>query len=214
MSDWSTISIEEFDGYAAGNLPLGGLVPQIILDRLPFVFESKSQYLDWRDAFAEDIGIDGRDVALVGSAATGRSLSSKKRFGVFNSRSDLDIAVISRHHFEQAWEWFRRSDINLITGLDDVGRKKFQAHLDHYIFEGVIASEYFLSYFPWGTDWLHALRRTERYLPSILHGKQLRVRIYQSNSALRSTQKKSLEAYRVVAKNKLENKLAMVDDNE
>lgn len=206
MSDWSQITIPEFDTLAAGDLPLAGLVARVILDRLPFAFDSKFQYLNWRDSLAEDLGLDGRDLAIVGSVATGRSLSSFKHFGVFNGKSDIDIAVISRYHFEQAWDWFSTTDANIVTGLDSVGQEKFEAHREHYIFEGVIAAEYFLSYLPFGTEWSKALKRSQENLPERLQGRLMRVRIYRSNSALRTTQHHSLETYRRFAQNRAQNK--------
>jgi len=206
LSDWSPIDIQTFDAVLLGCTDDSERVSRAVLERLPFVFESKAQYLIWRDALAAGLDIDGRDIALVGSAATGRSLNSRKQFGVFGAKSDLDIAVISQHHFEVAWQWFQISDVNLITGLDEEGKKKFEAHSKHYIFEGVVAAEYFLSYLPFGNQWLRELQRNERLLPTKAQGRPLRIRIYRNHAALRTAQTSAVKSYMRVLTNKMDNK--------
>ena len=100
MTDWSPISTADFDQVvlAAGNS--SGAVSRALIDRLPWIFDSKDQYLAWRGDLADGLGVDGRDVLLVGSAATGRSLNPGKRFKAFHRDSDLDIAVVSSFHFD------------------------------------------------------------------------------------------------------------------
>ncbi|MFP2906480.1 hypothetical protein ACLESD_15730 [Pyxidicoccus sp. 3LFB2] len=196
MPDWSHIPIQEFDKLALEDERLSVLVRRIVLDRLPFTFDTKRQYLNWRDRFADELECDGHDIVLVGSAATGRSLSARKKFKVFDKTSDVDIAVISPTHFDRAWTWFRRTDPNLLTGLDDAGRTLFENHRKHHIFEGVIAANYFLSYLPFGNDWMHALRRSEEHLPQQLKGRILRMRIYKDAAALRESQQEALATFR------------------
>lgn len=103
MDDWRPIPIEEFDETALNSPERSRvLVSGLILERLPFTFESKLSYLVWRDRLADGLQVDPRDIVVVGSAATGRSLNARKRFQVFHARSDLDVAVISPHHFDVA----------------------------------------------------------------------------------------------------------------
>lgn len=207
MTDWSPMTVPDFDTLVATN-DAAHCVSLGVFDRLPFAFDSKAQYVTWRDSLAEGFGLDGRDLALVGSAASGRSLSSRKRFGVFRPDSDVDIAVVSPHHFDIAWRWFRGTNPNFITGLDGEMRKRFKAHAEHYIFEGVVAADYFLSYLEFGREWSAAMQRTQHLLPSNLQGKLMKVRIYRDFSALRETQAAAMAAYQRVLANKLENKVA------
>ncbi len=92
-------------------------------------------------------------------------MSARKRFKTFHSKSDLDIAVVSSHHFDISWRWFRNTNPNIITGLDTVGLTLFEQHKKHYIFEGIVAADYFLSYLPFGGPWMESLQRSEDNLP-------------------------------------------------
>lgn len=205
VTDWSGITIQEFDATASTH-NASQAVSLGVLDRLPFKFESKEQYLCWRDTLAEGFELDGRDVALVGSAATGRSLSARKRFKTFHGNSDVDIAVVSGHHFDIAWRWFRLTNPNFLTGLDRDGKKLFDAHRTHHVFEGVIAADYFLSYLPFGRDWSLAMQRTQQLLPQELRGRLMKVRIYKDFFALRERQAEAMTTYQRYLANKLENK--------
>ena len=194
MSDWGRIEVQEFMQCAREDTPLKELVGRIVLDRLPFTFDTKQQYFHWREILAEGLEVDSRDIVIVGSAATGRSLSPRKRFGVFGSKSDLDIAVISQTHFDRAWHWFRQAD-PVILGLNDEQRRLFEQHKKAYIFDGMIAANYFLSYLPFGREWNHELQRAERHLPPLLRGRMMSVRIYRDSEALRHAQMTALAAY-------------------
>jgi hypothetical protein len=194
MSDWVQIEVQEFMRYAKEDTPLKELVGHIVLDRLPFTFDTKQQYFHWREILAEGFKVDSRNIVIVGSAATGRSLSPRKKFGVFNSRSDVDIAVISQIHFDRAWYWFRHAD-PVILGLTDEPRRLFEQHKKAYIFDGMIAANYFLSFLPFGNEWNHELQRAGQHLPPQLRGRKLSVRIYRDSEALRHAQMTSLATY-------------------
>jgi hypothetical protein len=170
------------------------LVSRIVLERLPFMFDTKEQYFHWRQMLAEGLEVDARDIALVGSAATGRSLSARKQFKVFHKKSDVDIAVISTSHFDRAWQWFRRASPTLL-GFDPEQRRLFNRHREGYIFDGMIAANVFLSYLPFGAEWNRELQRSEQYLPPALQGRVLSVRIYRDSEALRSAQLEALLSY-------------------
>lgn len=204
MSDWLNIDVPSFDALVLAHEPKD-LASLGVLDRLPFAFSSKLEYLRWRDMLADGLRVDGKDVALVGSAATGRSLSARKKFGVFKRESDLDVSVVSTHHFEIAWRWFRTTNPNMVTGLDAEMRKKFDAHRSHYVFEGVIAADYFLSFLPFGNDWVTAMQRSEELLPQSLRGRLMKIRLYREYSALRTAQIEAISSYRRVLENKIDN---------
>jgi hypothetical protein len=195
MTDWVKIEIAEFMELAQSDDHVGGLVGRLVLDRLPVTFETKQQYFRWRDELGEGFGVDARDILLVGSAATGRSLSARKRFGVFGKESDVDIAVVSSRYFDDAWHWFRRVN-PILLNLDAEGVHLFEQHHKQYIFQGMIAANYFLAYLPFGGQWIRELQRCEKYLPALLQGRRMSVRIYKDNEALRQAQMVALSSYR------------------
>ena len=102
MSDWTKIEVAEFMAEVRTSTLPSELVSRIVLERLPFKFDSNEQYFHWRHMLAEGLQVDPRDVVLVGSAATGRSRSARKKFATFNNKSDVDIAIISPSHFDRA----------------------------------------------------------------------------------------------------------------
>jgi hypothetical protein len=192
-------SIAEFDSRAIGSKPLDELVAELILDRVPLYFDSASQFHHWRKELSIGLNVGLRDIQIIGSAATGRSLSAKSHFGVFRySGSDIDIAVISSTHFNVAWNWFRSAD-PVLLGLDPHSTKMFRAHQEHYIYEGVIAAEEFLSFLPFREDWNKELARSASDLPAVLQGRRMTVRIYRNSDALMAAQ---IEAMRIFRKNK------------
>jgi hypothetical protein len=204
VSDWVKIEIAEFMALVGQDTRPSQLVGRIILERLPFAFDTKEQYFNWRDMLAEGLEVDARDIIIVGSAATGRSLNSRTQFGVFNKHSDVDIAIISQVHFDRAWQWFRQAD-PVLLGFQEVQRRLFDRHREGYVFDGMIAANSFLSYLPFGSDWNRELQRSERYLPPILQGRVLSVRIYRDSEALRRAQLKSLISYQTYLRSKREN---------
>lgn len=195
MSDWSAISGQEFHAQVTQQTRLELLVGTLIIDRLPFTFDDKQQYFTWRHALGEGLEVDPRDIVIVGSCATGRSLNPRKQFRPLNQASDVDIAVVSSRHFDIAWSWFRRTN-PIILGLDDKGQRLFAQHQSQYIFDGMIAANYFLSYLPFGADWNRELQRSETYLPSRLRGRPLLMRIYKDSEALRRSQVAGLRGYK------------------
>lgn len=193
--DWAPITIPEFDDAVRSDESLASLASRLVLDRLPHAFGEKQKYLLWRDGLAEGFGVDGRDVVLVGSAGTGRSLNSRKQFGIFTARSDLDLAVVAPIYFERAWLWFREAD-PLLLPLDDDGRKLFAQHRAQYIYDGMIAANYFLSFLPFADEWLKTLRLSSQRAPLALQGRKVGVRIYKDYRALRAAQMGALTSYR------------------
>lgn len=195
MSDWAAIEIQDFDTIAVSDVRLPLLVGRLVLERLPFTFESKEQYLNWKDRLAKGLSVDACDVYLVGSACTGRSLSPRNQFKVFKLRSDLDIAVVSQHQFDEAWQWFRDTNPDLLN-LDDERTALFFRHRDSNIFHGYIASEYFLSYLKFGNEWIRQLQMCEEHLPEALQGRRASIRIYRDAASLRLHLSESMRIFR------------------
>ena len=64
MSDWVRIEVQEFMRCAKEDTPLKELVGRIVLDRLPFTFDTKQQYFHWREILAEGLEVDSRDIVI------------------------------------------------------------------------------------------------------------------------------------------------------
>jgi len=93
-----------------------------LLSRVPWIFQGDEALFDkWRKAVAREATMNAQDVYLVGSAATGYSLSPLKpgrdfRHAVSGATyrpSDLDIAIVDSSFFEKAW--------NTILSFDRAG---------------------------------------------------------------------------------------------
>jgi hypothetical protein len=82
-----------------------------VLDRLPWIFaEKETAHRNWQTQVAQALGIQPEDVRIVGSAATGFSISPLKLGRAFRaastyggSCSDVDIAFVSEQFFTSAW---------------------------------------------------------------------------------------------------------------
>jgi len=78
---------------------------------MPWIFKGdNNRYTSWRDEIANIVKINASDVFIVGSAATGYSLSPLKagrpfRFPTELNRlpSDIDLALVCPHLFTIAW---------------------------------------------------------------------------------------------------------------
>ena len=81
MPDWVRIEISDFMNFVREDERPSDVVGRIILDRLPYTFDSKKQYFSWRGVLGEGLQVDARDIVIVGSAATGRSLNPRTKSG-------------------------------------------------------------------------------------------------------------------------------------
>jgi len=81
-----------------------------ILSRIPWIFSSGATYQSWLQSVATELAIGAENIRIVGSAATGFSLSPLKPGRPFRKisgpdmrASDIDIALIDRDLFIGAW---------------------------------------------------------------------------------------------------------------
>src|SRR2546425_5237050 len=87
-------------------------VDREVLGRTPWIFSGDSDAFDnWRSAVAADLKSRKQDVFVVGSAATGYSLSPYSPGRPFRrlvasaaSASDIDLALVSPALFEETWQ--------------------------------------------------------------------------------------------------------------
>ncbi|QFZ23824.1 hypothetical protein [Saccharothrix syringae] len=156
-----------------------------IVDRVPYIFSDRKQYVEWKSLLAADLDVDPYTIVIVGSSCLGYSISPTKLFNPFHQRSDIDVAVISSAHFEQAWTWLRR------PGVRDMFESKrwqhsFDDHRSRLVFDGAIATDKILNRLPYGPQWARALHRAANREPTTR--RTIKARIYKDFEALRTYQ--------------------------
>lgn len=152
-----------------------------LLDRVPWLFSDRAQYIDWKAALAADLEVDPYMLLVVGSAALGFSLSPWKRFAPFSQRSDIDVAVVSMRHFEDAWRWLR--DLRPENSLTRFERDMLARHRESLVFDGAIATDKLLRRLSFGPKWNSGLGHAGKREPTI--GRSVKVRIYRDFESLR-----------------------------
>ncbi len=157
---------------------------QWLFESVPHLFQGDARaYLDWRMKLASALEIDPRDMLIIGSAAVGVSLSPQKRFKSFGASSDIDVAVISIHHFDVSWRYLR----NLGAAYHALPKKTkiaVNSHRANYVFSGTIATDRILPYLPFGRVWMEALSKASRESPA--EGRSVNIRLYRDSDSLRS----------------------------
>lgn len=109
-------------------------VDKAIINATPWIFGGDAgSFAAWRGAVARDLRARTADVFIVGSAATGYSLSPanpgrpfRPLTGAPTSASDIDLALVSPALFEEAWKLLvlfdRRGSLRI--GSDDRQRMR------------------------------------------------------------------------------------------
>ncbi|MEJ1089772.1 hypothetical protein WDU99_15760 [Microbacterium sp. Mu-80] len=163
-----------------------------VLDRLPHVFETREQYIAWKSVLGRSIDVDPLCIVVVGSGAVGFSLSPReeKRFHAFHDESDIDVAVISPTHFDEAWRNLRAMRGDAARELRDHWRH----HRTSLIFDGTIATDAVLSHLSFGPKWMAALGRMARVNPT--RDRDVKARIYRDFDSLREYQQRGVDRLR------------------
>jgi hypothetical protein len=164
-----------------------------VIDRVPAVFDDRQSYIDWKKTMGEGLQVDPYGVILVGSACTGFSLSPQKNFRAFHARSDLDVAVISDRYFDEAWRYLRDLGSN-IHKLPAASKRAVNSHRSGHVFDGVIATDQFVQFLPFGKTWVPVLEHASTSAPA--DGRDVKVRLYRDLFALRSYQRRGVEEAR------------------
>lgn len=159
-----------------------------ILDRIPWLFDKRAAYVNWKQSLAEALSVDPYAICIVGSAATGVSLSPSKGFTLFHERSDIDVAVISSYHFDVAWRKIRHlsSQPNM---LSKTKRENIWKHRRGLLFDGCIATDKILGMLDYGPAWRDALLRAGKEPPVVGH--KVKARLYRDFESLRAYQMRS-----------------------
>lgn len=169
-----------------------------ILDRVPAIFESRHQYASWRSQIGKGLGVDPLNLLVVGSTCVGVSLSpSRNKFlKPFHPESDIDLAVVSGRHFDEAWRWLR--DLGPIDTLRETSRDTADLlswHKRSLVFDGTIATERLLQHLPFGAEWAAVLGRAGKVPPT--QDRDVKARIYRDFDSLRAYHEKNVKSLRM-----------------
>jgi len=167
-------------------LPASLFVSRWLLERVPFLFaDDFNEYVDWKHYLSERLGVDPRAICLVGSAAAGVSLSPQRALRPFTESSDVDVALISAHHFDIVWLWLRSLGAERYK-LPRYAQEQIEDHRERLVYWGAIATDRLLQYTPLGKTWVPALDAAAAKLPG--GRRDVNVRLFRDHEALRSYQ--------------------------
>lgn len=164
-----------------------------ILDRVPALFENREQYAGWRSDLGAELEVDPLCIVIVGSTAVGVSLSPKeeKRFRPFHEESDVDVAVISARHFDEAWRWLRAlGPLDALKARSPEEADLLGWHRRSLVFDGTIATDRLLPFLPFGAAWQSALGRASRRAPTL--DRDVKARIYRDFESLREYHRRNV----------------------
>ncbi|GGR56042.1 hypothetical protein GCM10010220_02440 [Streptomyces parvulus] len=170
-------------------------VNHYVIDRVPWIFNSRRQYVDWKIELGRDLDVDPFSIVVVGSGCVGVSLSPSKNFSHFHSGSDIDVAVISSRHFDESWRWLRTLTPSESLALSRFEKSMFKWHHKNLIFDGTIATDSLLSKVPFGRQWTVALAKAALREPT--EGREIKARIYRDFESLRYYQVKCVRDLRL-----------------
>ncbi len=168
-----------------------------ILDRVPAIFESRSQYASWRGVIGRGLDVDPLCLVVVGSTAVGVSLSPEKEklFKPFHDESDVDLAVISPRFFDEAWRSLRSlGPLDILRTKSREAADLFDWHRRGLVFDGTIATERVLPYLPFGADWSAVLGRAAQLAPT--QDRDVNARIYRDFDSLREYHRANVDKLR------------------
>lgn len=155
-----------------------------LFDRIPAIFDGdRSLFVNWKRDLAKRIDVDPACITIVGSAATGASLNPFKNFKPFDAESDVDVAVVSPHHFTIAWRYLRMNGARRLR-VDVRTRNAWDEHAKRYVYWGTIATDRLLGVLPFGLNWLKAISAVAQIDPTI--GRTVNLRIYSDYDSLRA----------------------------
>ena len=156
------------------------VVSKWIVEKTPAVFNgNREEYLRIKSLIAQGLKVDMCSVVFVGSSCTGFSLNPTKNFKEFDESSDIDIAIISHHHFNIAWRWMRQVDLSTLKGNE---RYAVNQHRKHFVFDGKIATDLVLPLMPFGAEWGAVLAAISN--EPVFGGRDIHFRLYQDHRSL------------------------------
>lgn len=168
------------------DLPTSFLVSKWLVERTPHIFENDNlEYIKWKEELSRRLNIDSKAIIFTGSSSCGFSLNPRKNYREFSETSDIDLALISNHHFDIAWRTLR----NIGTKIFDLTPKQKNSYYDHInrlIYWGTIATDKILELLPFGNEWSIQLMELSQLPPA--NGRVINIRIYKDFESLRAYQ--------------------------
>lgn len=165
-----------------------------IIDRIPHLFDQDiEKYALWRAQLAKGLGVDPSSLVITGSCAFGVSLNPYKNYRFFDAESDIDVAIISEYHFNDAWRTLRNLGAE-IHKLPPASKQSVKDHVSKYIYWGTIATDRILHILPFGKIWGDALEQIQTLEPT--NGRVVNARIYKDVDSLRAYQVNNLRNLR------------------
>lgn len=166
------------------SLPPALFTSRWIFERTPHVFGANhNSYIDWKHKLGGLLKVDPKAIIVVGSAAVGSSLNPTKKLRRFQRSSDVDVAVVSRYHFDILWYWLRNLGSDRYKYPSDAQRW-IDDHRERLVYWGVIATDRILSLTPLASEWVTALSEMAKTAPTI--GRDINVRLFMDFDALRA----------------------------
>ena len=156
-----------------------------VLECSPFVFAdyTPSDFWQWKDELARGLNVDSKDILIIGSGAAGVSLSRHKALKSFDNNSDIDVAVISAHHFDVAWRTLRSLGTRRYR-LPVEQKNAVDEHVRRYIYWGTIATDRLLPLFPFADSWFSTLSAMRKHPATA--DRDIKARIYRDFASLRA----------------------------
>jgi hypothetical protein len=174
--------------------PLDLMASVWIIDRIPIIFNQNiEKYASWRCQLAKGMDVDPSSLIITGSSSIGVSLNPYKNYKLFDSDSDIDVAVISEYHFNVAWRTLRNLGTR-IHALPPIAKQSIHDHVQKYIYWGTIATDKILHIFPFGKSWNKALDEMRKVDPT--EDRIINARIYKDLDSLRAYQISNLKSIR------------------
>ncbi|MFI5565232.1 hypothetical protein ACIA2T_38570 [Amycolatopsis japonica] len=150
--------------------------------------------MDWKTHLAHELDVDPLPIYIVGSACLGFSLSPRKRFVEFHSDSDIDVAIVSSRHFEEAWQKLRSLGPVDLLSPETRTADFLNWHRGNLVFDGTIATDKILDMLPFGPAWTRAFGLASTRKPTL--GRDIRGRIYKDCQSLRAYQENNVRRLR------------------
>jgi hypothetical protein len=174
--------------------PIPYLASKWVLERIPFVFGTDNNaYIEWKESLAGELEVDSRAISITGSASCGFSLSPFKDYQDFSAQSDVDVALVSQHHFDLAWHTLRTLGTKLYS-LSPKQQNSVKDHGGRLIYWGTIATDKILPILPYGKSWEKALVKAGSGPP--LNGREVKARVYRDFGSLKAYHINSFEKLR------------------
>lgn len=172
----------------------GDFVSAHLFEAIPNLFAGNlGLWIGWKTRLAQQLEVDPYEIVLTGSGAVGFSLNPTKGFSAFHAGSDIDVAVISSHHFDLAWRYLRRTHTAWLSLPKEVQRA-LKSHRDNYVFAGTIATDRILALLPFAKQWQAALDAMAKVAPTM--GREVNLRVYRDYDSLRAYQVGGIERLR------------------